>query len=240
MRQTTFAIGLVSLAFAVSASALAQTPASTEAKEAPRVQTSESQAALTPASALEKLKKGNARFFEIEKNMRSRDWLAKVSATASGQHPFAVVLACMDSRAPIEIIFDQGIGDVFGIRIAGNVVNEDVLGSMEYATKVVGSKLVVVLGHTSCGAVKGAIDDAKLGNLTGLLAKIRPAVSASGTGSAKDDAYVNKVAEANVSQAMKEIREKSPTIKAQLDAGTVGLVGAIYDVSTGKVTFLAD
>ena len=240
MRQTTFAIGLVFLAFAVSASALAQTSAETAGKKAPAVQTSESQAALTPASALEKLKKGNARFFEIEKNMRSRDWLAKVSATASGQYPFAVILACMDSRAPIEIIFDQGIGDVFGIRIAGNIVNEDVLGSMEYATKVVGSKLLVVLGHTSCGAVKGAIDDAKLGNLTELLAKIRPAVSASGPGSSKDDAYVTKVTEANVSQAIKEIREKSPTIKAQLDAGTVGLVGAIYDVSTGKVTFLPD
>jgi len=238
MRQIPFAIGLVSLAFTVSASALAQTPAGTEAKKAPRLQTAESQAALTPASALEKLKKGNARF--VEKNMRSRDWMAKVSATAGGQYPFAVILACMDSRAPIEIIFDQGIGDVFGIRIAGNVVNEDVLGSMEYATKVVGSKLIVVLGHTSCGAVKGAIDDAKLGNLTELLAKIRPAVSASGPGSAKDDAYVNKVAEANVSQAMKEIREKSPTIKAQLDAGAVNLVGAIYDVSTGKVTFLPD
>ena len=238
MRQTTFAIRFVSFAFAVSASALAQTPAETGGKKTPRVQTSESQAALTPASALEKLKKGNARF--VDKNMRSREWLAKVSATAAGQYPFAVILACMDSRAPIEIIFDQGIGDVFGIRIAGNIVNEDVLGSMEYATKVVGSKLVVVLGHTSCGAVKGAIDDAKLGNLTELLAKIRPAVAASGPGSAKDDAYVNKVAEANVSQAMKEIREKSPTINAQLDAGTVGLVGAIYDVSTGKVTFLPD
>jgi carbonic anhydrase len=238
MRQSTFAIGLASLAFAVSASALAQTPAENQGKKAPRVQTSESQAALTPASALEKLKKGNARL--VEKNMRSRDWLAKVSATASGQHPFAVILACMDSRAPIEIIFDQGIGDVFGIRIAGNIVNDDVLGSMEYATKVVGSKLLVVLGHTSCGAVKGAIDDAKLGNLTALLAKIRPAVSASGPGSSKDDAYVTKVTQANVSQAMKEIRENSPTIKAQLDDGTVGLVGAIYDVSTGKVTFLPD
>ncbi len=142
MRQTTFAIGLVSLALAVSASALAQTSADTAGKKAPAVQTAESQAAITPASALEKLKKGNARF--VEKNMRSRDWLAKVSATAGGQYPFAVILACMDSRAPIEIIFDQGIGDVFGIRIASNVVNEDVLGSMEYATKVVGSKLLVV------------------------------------------------------------------------------------------------
>ena len=238
MRPTTSAIGLVFIALAVSGSTLAQTSTDTADKKAPAVQTKESQAAITPASAVEKLKQGNARF--VEKNMRSRDWLAKVSATAGGQYPFAAILACMDSRAPIEIIFDQGIGDVFGIRIAGNVVNEDVLGSMEYATKVVGSKLLVVLGHTSCGAVKGSIDDAKLGNLTGLLAKIRPAVSASGPGSSKDDAYVTKVAQANVSQAMKEIREKSPTIKAQLDAGTVGLVGAMYDVSTGKVTFLPD
>src|SRR2546430_16238740 len=238
MRQTTFAIGLVSLAFAVPASALTQTSTDTAGKKASSVQTSESQASMTPASALEKLKKGNARF--VEKNMRSRDWLAKVSATAGGQYPFAVILACMDSRAPIEIIFDQGIGDVFGIRIAGNVVNEDVLGSMEYATNVVGSKLLVVLGHTSCGAVKGSIDDAILGNLTELLAKIQPAVSASGPGSATDETYVTKVAQANVSQAMKEIREKSPTIKEQLDAGTVGLVGAMYDVSTGKVTFLPD
>jgi carbonic anhydrase len=238
MRRTTLGIGLVFLALAVSASALAQTSATTTGKNAPAIQTAESQAVMTPVSALEKLKKGNARF--IEKNMRSRDWVGKVSATAGGQYPFAVVLACMDSRAPIEIIFDQGIGDVFGIRIAGNIVNEDVLGSMEYATKVVGSKLLVVLGHTSCGAVKGSIDDAKLGNLTELLAKIRPAVSASGPGNSKDDAYVTKVAEANVRQAMKEIREKSPTIKAQLDAGTVGLVGSMYDVSTGKVTFLPD
>src|SRR5436190_23606411 len=234
----TFAIMLVSLALAFSVSAFAQTSTDATAKKSPAVQTAESQAALTPASVLEKLKKGNARF--VEKNMRSRDWMAKVSATAGGQYPFATILACMDSRAPIELIFDQGIGDVFGIRIAGNIVNEDVLGSMEYATKVVGSKLIVVLGHTSCGAVKGAIDDAKLGNLTALLAKIRPAVSASGPGSAKDDAYVDKVAQANVSQAMKEIREKSPTIKDQLDAGTVVLVGAIYDDFTGKVTFLLD
>src|SRR5436190_519777 len=238
LRRTTLGVGLVFFALAVSASAPAQTSAETTDKNAPAIQTAESQAAMTPTSALEKLKKGNARF--VEKKTRSRDWLAKVSASASGQYPFAVILACMDSRAPIEIIFDQGIGDVFVIRIAGNVVNEDVLGSMEFATKVVGSKLLVVLGHTSCGAVKGSIDDAKLGNLTGLLAKIRPAVLASGPGSSKDDAYVTKVVQANISQAMKEIREKSATIKAQLDADTVGLVGAIYDVSTGKVTFLPD
>jgi carbonic anhydrase len=240
MRKTelTAYVIVVALLVVVSASAFTQTSTATTVKKGPAVQTAESQAALTPTSALEKLKKGNARF--VDKNMRTRDWMAKVPATASGQHPFAAILACMDSRNPIEIIFDQGIGDVFGIRIAGNIVNDDELGSMEYATKVVGVKLIVVLGHTSCGAVKGAIDDAKLGNLTGLLAKIRPAVSTSGPGSSKDDAYVTKVAQANVSQAMKEIREKSPTIKEQLDAGTVGLVGAMYDVSTGKVTFLPD
>jgi len=234
----TFAIGLASFGLFASASARAQSPAETAGKKGPAVQTAESQAALTPALVLEKLKKGNARF--LENNMRTRDWVAKVSATAGGQYPFATILACMDSRAPIEIVFDQGIGDIFGVRVAGNVVNEDVLGSMEYATKVVGSKLLVVLGHTSCGAVKGSIDEVELGNLTELLAKIRPAVSASGPGSSKDDAYVTKVAQANASQVMKEIDEKSPTIKAQIDAGTVGLVGAIYDVSTGKVTFLPE
>jgi len=177
MRRTTSVTGLLLLALgAVSGTALGQTAPAAK-PQAPKVQTKESQAALTPASALEKLKKGNARF--VERNMRARDWQAKVSATASGQYPFAVVLGCMDSRTPIEIVFDQGIGDVFGIRIAGNIVNEDELGSMEYATKVVGSKLLLVLGHTSCGAVKGAIDDAKLGNLTGLLARIRREVAGS-------------------------------------------------------------
>jgi carbonic anhydrase len=228
----------VVLALAVSAPALAQTSTETTEKKAPAVQTKESQAAITPASAVEKLKQGNARF--VDKSMRSRDWMAEVPATAHGQYPFAAILACMDSRAPVEIIFDQGIGDVFAIRIAGNIVNEDELGSLEYATKAVGTKLLVVLGHTSCGAVKGAIEETKLGNLTGLLGRIRPAVSASGPGSSKDDAYVTKVAQANVALAMKEIREKSPTIKAQLEAGTVRLVGAIYDVATGKVTFLPD
>ena len=193
----------------------------------------------TPVTAWKALKEGNERFV-AGKPQHPSQGIEHRASLAAAQTPNAVVFGCADSRVAAEIIFDQGIGDVFGIRIAGNIVNEDVLGSMEYATKVVGSKLVVVLGHTSCGAVKGSIDDAKLGNLTALLAKIRPAVSASGPGSAKDDAYVNTVAQANVSQAIKEIREKSPTIKAQLDAGTVGLVGAIYDVSTGKVTFLPD
>ena len=204
----------------------------------PVVQTKESQAAMTPAKALDKLKAGNTRFrtgSSIERNLP-----AKVKATAAGQYPFAVVLSCMDSRAPVEILFDQTIGSLFSIRVAGNVVNVDNLGSLEYAAKVIGVKVVVVLGHTSCGAVKGAIDNVKLGNLTEMLAKIQPAVAASGPGTSKDHAYVDKVGEQNVRLAMKEIRAKSPVVKEMLDSGAVGLVGAMYDLETGAVTFFAD
>jgi carbonic anhydrase len=201
------------------------------------VQTAATQAAMTPAAALARLKEGNARF--ASNTGKRRDMSAKVLATAAGQFPFAVVLGCMDSRSPIEIVFDQTLGDVFGVRVAGNVVNDDELGSFEYAVKV-GAKLVVVLGHTGCGAVKGAIDDVKLGNLTGLLAKIRPAVAAAGCADAKSEACVTKVAEQNVRDAMKQIREKSPYLRKYLDEGKVGLAGAIYDVATGKVTFLSD
>jgi carbonic anhydrase len=147
----------------------------------------------------------------------------------------------MDSRVPPELVFQQGIGDLFSVRVAGNVVDVDDLGSLEYAAKAVGVRLLVVMGHTDCGAVKGAIDDVKLGNLTELLLKIRQAVVAAGApGSSKDSAYVDKVAEANVRISMKEIREKSPVIKELLDSGKAGLVGAMYDVKSGKVTFLAD
>jgi len=199
------------------------------------IQTQKSQSAMTPAAALERLKEGNRRF--VANTSKRRDWSAHVVATASGQFPFAAVLGCMDSRAPIEIVFDQGIGDVFGIRVAGNVINEDELGSLEYAVKV-GTKLIVVLGHTSCGAVKGAIDGVQLGNLTGLLTKIHPAVAAAGCNNSKDDACVTKVAEMNVRQAVREIREKSPDLAHYLDDGKVKLVGAMYDIATGKVTFL--
>jgi len=201
----------------------------------PEVQTRESQAAMTPTKAVERLKAGNARF--VANAPKKRDWSAKVVATASGQFPFAAVLGCMDSRAPVEIVFDQGIGDIFGIRVAGNVVNDDEVGSLEYAVKV-GTKLIVVLGHTGCGAVKGAIDNVQLGNLTGLLAKIHPAVEAAGCNDAKDEACVTKVVEKNVRQSMKEIRDRSPYLAKYLDEGKVGLVGALYDVATGKVTFL--
>ena len=202
------------------------------------VQTKESQAAMTPAKALEALKEGNARFragTSVQKNLP-----AKVKASKAGQYPFAAVLSCMDSRVPAEAIFDQSIGDFFSIRVAGNVVNADNLGSLEYAVKVVGVKLIVVLGHTACGAVKGAIEDVKLGNLTELLAKIQPAVKASGPGSVKDYAYVDKVGEQNVRLSMKEIREKSPVLKEAIDSGAVGMVGGMYDLATGTVTFYAD
>jgi carbonic anhydrase len=202
------------------------------------VQTKESQAAMTPATALDALKEGNKRFragTSVQKSL-----LAKVKASAAGQYPFAVILGCMDSRVPAEAIFDQSIGDLFSIRVAGNVVNADNLGSLEYAAKVIGVKTIVVLGHTSCGAVKGAIDNVKLGNLTELVAKIQPAVAASGPGTSKDHAYVDKVGEQNVRQAMKEIREKSPVLKELLNSGAVGMVGAMYDLETGAVTFYAD
>ena len=201
----------------------------------PAVQTRESQAAMTPSDALERLKAGNGRF--VANAMRPRDWSAKVVATAPGQFPFAAVLGCMDSRAPIEIIFDQGIGDVFAVRVAGNVVNDDELGSLEYAVKV-GTKLIVVLGHTGCGAVKGAIDNVSLGHLTGLLAKIRPAVEAAGCSDANDDACVTRVAEKNVLQSMQQIRAGSPYLAKHIEEGKVALVGGMYDVATGRVTFL--
>ncbi|MGH7288020.1 MAG: carbonic anhydrase family protein [Myxococcota bacterium] len=206
-----------------------------EGARKPDVQTSESQAAMTPSLALERLKAGNARF--ASNATKPRDWSAKVVATASGQFPFAAVLACMDSRAPIEIIFDQGIGDVFGVRIAGNVVNEDELGSLEYAAKV-GAKLIVVLGHTRCGAVQGAIEDVQLGHLTGLLEKIQPAVEAAQCTDAKQEACVNKVAEENVRHSMRQIRERSAYLAKYLDAGKLELVGGLYDVASGRVTFL--
>ena len=198
-------------------------------------QTPESQAAMTPKAALQRLQAGNARF--VANKSEPNDWTAKVIATASGQYPFAAVLACMDSRAPIEIVFDQGIGDVFGVRVAGNVVNDDELGSLEYAAKV-GVKLIVVLGHTRCGAVKGALDGVKLGNLTGLLDKIHPAIEAAHCTEASSDTCVDSVAEQNVLHSMAEIRARSPYLAHYLDEGKIALEGGVYDVSTGKVRWL--
>jgi carbonic anhydrase len=203
------------------------------------VQTKESQAAMTPAEALAELKAGNARF--VAGRPLHRDYPAQVKATASGQYPFAVVLSCLDSRQPIEIVLDQGVSDIFSARVAGNVLDDDILGSLEFACKVTGSKLIAVIGHSNCGAIKGAIDDVQLGNLTGLLTKIKPAMDAVPTAvqprTTKNYTFVDDVSEANVKLVMKEIRERSPILQEMLDKGEIGIVGGMYDLSTGKVQF---
>jgi carbonic anhydrase len=201
--------------------------------------TKESQAAMTPSTALAALREGNARFAAGKRT--PRDLGAEVRSSASGQYPFAAIVSCMDSRAPVEILFDQGIGDVFSLREAGNVIDVDVLGGLEYAAKVVGVKLILVLGHSHCGAVKGAVDGVELGNLTALLAKIRAAITGPvPEGKSKDEAFVAKVAKENVRHSMKEIREQSPVLREMLDSGKLGLAGAMYDIETGKVAFYAD
>jgi carbonic anhydrase len=204
-----------------------------------QVQTKESQAVLTPGRALELLREGNARF--VRAKPKRRDFAADVKATAAGQYPFAAIVSCMDSRVPMEIVLDQGIGDIFSLRGAGNVIDTDVLGGLEYAVKVVGARLVAVVGHTHCGAIKGAIDGVDLGNLTALLSKIGPALLAAGPrGTSKDLAYVDRVAGQNVRHSMREIRERSAIVREALDSGKTGLVGGMYDVETGKVVFAAD
>lgn len=206
-----------------------------------RTQTKESQAQITPAKAKEILLEGNQRF--VNKQRLNRDYLQQVNETSGGQYPFAVVLSCIDSRTPSELIFDQGLGDIFNARIAGNIVNEDILGSMEFACKVAGSKLIVVLGHTKCGAVKGACDQVELGNLSGLLHKIKPAVDAvqtDGERSSKNGAFVEKVAEKNVVNMMEEIQQKSPILREMIENGQIGIVGGMYHVETGAVEFYGE
>jgi carbonic anhydrase len=204
-----------------------------------QVQTKESQSAMTPAQALDELKAGNARF--VAGQPLHRDFPAQVKATASGQYPFAVVLSCLDSRQPIEIVLDQGVGDIFSARVAGNVLNDDILGSMEFACKASGAKLIAVIGHSNCGAIKGAVDDVQLGNLTGLLTKIKPAIDAVPADvqprTSKNYQFVDQVSEENVKLVMKEIRERSPILSEMLDKGEISLVGGMYDLSTGEVHF---
>jgi carbonic anhydrase len=215
-------------------------PAAPKAKVVPAIaQNKDTQAAITPAIALQMLKDGNARF--TGEKMMKRPLMKQVKATASGQYPFATIVSCMDSRAAPELVFDQGIGDIFSPRIAGNFVNDDIIGSIEYGSRVVGAKLIVVLGHTDCGAIKGTCDGVQLGNLTGALAKIKPAVDAvpndGSPRNSKNYAFVQKVADMNVKLAVKQIREKSPIVREMIDKGEVVLVGAMLDVATGKVTF---
>ena len=205
-------------------------------------QTKATQAALTPESALKLLKEGNQRF--VQQNQTARDLIEQVKQTTSGQYPFATILSCIDSRVSAELVIDQGVGDIFSARVAGNIVNEDILGSIEFACKLAGTKIIVVLGHTACGAVKGACDDAKMGNLTILLSKIKPAVEAitepedPNLRNSKNADFVNAVAEKNVYLTIANLREKSPVLAEMEENGEIMVVGAMYDIADGKVHFL--
>lgn len=202
----------------------------------------DSQAQMTPRKALEYLQEGNKRFVN---NLKAhRDLLEQANATIDGQWPFAIILSCIDSRTSAELIFDQGLGDVFSVRIAGNIVNTDILGSMEFACKVAGSKLIVVLGHSKCGAVKGACDHVEMGNLTELLSKIQPAVYQEKTikdnRTSKNEPFVENVAEINVKRSVKNIIERSNILERMIENSEIGIVGAMHDIETGKVTFYDD
>ncbi|MFL0804968.1 MAG: carbonic anhydrase [Agarilytica sp.] len=201
--------------------------------------TKEMQDAITPGVALDLLKEGNMRFV---KNLKAnRNLLQQANETSDGQHPFAIILSCIDSRTSAEIIFDQGLGDIFSVRVAGNILNEDILGSMEFACKVAGSKIIVVLGHDSCGAVKGACDHVEMGNLTSLLSKIQPAIEKETT--VNDDRtsanteFVDKVTRLNVELVAQDILAKSPILKEMVDNDEIQIVGGIHNLQTGKVEF---
>ena len=202
--------------------------------------TKEQRDRMTPAEVIDLLKKGNERF--RTGTMRPRDYRHQQRSSAAGQFPAAVTLGCVDSRAPAEILFDTGIGDIFSARIAGNVVNDDLLGSLEFACAVAGAKAVVLFGHTACGAIKGAIDDVEMGNLTGLLARIKPAITATtfaGDKSSKNSAYVDAVARTNVLLGLDGIRRRSPILSELEHKKTVQLVGGMYDLTTGSVEFFS-
>ncbi len=205
-------------------------------------QTAITQASLSAGSALQMLVDGNTRF--LKGATLQRDLHAQIKDTATGQYPFAAVVSCIDSRIPTEVIFDQGIGDIFNARVAGNFINEDILGSLEFACKLAGSKVIVIMGHTSCGAVKGACDHAKLGNLTQMLDKIMPAVDAIKTEpgeerSSSNISFVNKVAEENVVQTIANVKSQSPVLNEMFENGEIDIVGAMYDVKSGKVNLLS-
>lgn len=204
--------------------------------------TKEMQNAITPNMALELLKEGNKRFIN---NLKiNRNLLQQANETSDGQHPFAVILSCIDSRTSVELIFDQGLGDVFSIRIAGNIINEDILGSMEFGCKVAGAKIIVVLGHSQCGAIKGACDHVEMGNLTTLLNKIQPAVYAENTitenRNASNPEFVEQVTTINIKRTVHAIMERSPILKDLILSGTIGIVGGNHNIATGEVDFYPD
>lgn len=204
----------------------------------------EIQKQITPRKAMEILEKGNDRF--VNNLKANRNLLEQVNETSEGQWPFATILSCIDSRTSAELIFDQGLGDIFSIRIAGNIVNTDILGSMEFACKVAGSKLIVVLGHSKCGAVKGACDHVEMGNLTELLSKLQPAVYSERETTdmdhrnSKNDLFVENVSSINVRRSVKSIIERSFIIEQMVENGEIGVIGAMYNVETGKVDFYKD
>lgn len=200
------------------------------------------QEAISPEMALNLLKEGNKRFIN---NLKiNRNLLQQANETSDGQHPFAVVLSCIDSRTSVELIFDQGLGDVFSIRIAGNIINEDILGSMEFACKVAGSKFIVVLGHSKCGAIKGACDHAEMGHLTALLSKIQPAVYDEKTETenrnSSNSEFVEKVAVINVKRTVKSIMQCSPILREMIERGDIGIIAGNHDIATGEVDFYED
>lgn len=204
--------------------------------------TKEMQAAITPKMALDLLTEGNKRFVN---NLKvNRNLLQQANETSDGQHPFAVILSCIDSRTSAELIFDQGLGDIFSVRIAGNIINEDILGSMEFGCKVAGSKIIVVLGHSKCGAVKGACDHVEMGNLTALLSKIQPAVYDEQTvienRNSGNEEFVQKVTVINVKRTVHAVMERSPILKEMIEKGEIGIVGGTHEITTGHVTFLED
>ncbi|AUC74539.1 carbonic anhydrase family protein [Olleya sp. Bg11-27] len=206
-----------------------------------KAHTKETQATLTPDKAIQFLVEGNGRF---QNNLKAnRNLLEQVNDTSEGQFPFATILSCIDSRVSAELVFDQGLGDVFSVRIAGNFVNEDILGSMEFASKLAGTKVIVVLGHTSCGAIKGACDHVEMGNLTKLIQKITPAVNAvsepkdESLRTSKNLAFVDEVSKKNVELTIDRIHAESPILTEMEKSGEIKIVGAMYDVNTGAVTF---
>lgn len=204
-----------------------------------KAHTKETQDILTPEHALEILKEGNERF--VNNIKAHRDLLEQVNVTSSGQFPFAAILSCIDSRTSAELIFDQGLGDIFSIRIAGNILNEDILGSMEFACKIAGSKLIVVLGHTKCGAIEYACNDIELGNITNLLNKIKPAIKLETQTKTERNGnnriFMNNVTTNNVNLTVNKIKEQS-TLLAEMEAsGEIKIIGGLYDLDTGLVTF---
>ncbi len=214
-------------------------PGAALAQAACAISTPATQGATGPDAALKRLQEGNARF--VAGKPLNCDLRQQVRGTAQAQAPFAAVVGCIDSRVPPELVFDQHIGDIFAARVAGNVINDDILGSLEFATRLAGARLIAVLGHSECGAVKGAIDGAQLGHLTGLLARIRPSLQRldySGVPSSKDKALVQRVAERNVQDAVAQL-ERAEVLRALIDQGQLRVVGAMHDVATGRIDWLA-